>query len=266
MSSEYKHFCVLGPGKAGSTWFYNVMRYHRNVAVPRIKETYFFSENFSEGRSWYENMFNYNENTKLFGDFSNQNIFMENVIDNCETIYPNTTYFIFIRDPLSRLVSSYLFEKQIGFTGSLFDFVDFIGGVERFDNNEIINSVVSKYKNISLYIIDFNDIAKRPQELLDDICKVMNIPSVNLDGCDFDKNPSLKPRLSILSRFGKAVSSLLRNLGLYMLLQTLKDSKYVKNIFYTNTKAIISENDLVSAESLITESFYYKGKFGFLEK
>src|SRR5437763_2364401 len=50
-------FCVIGAGKAGTTWLFEVLTAHPDVAVARAKESMFFDEHYHRGIGWYHSLF-----------------------------------------------------------------------------------------------------------------------------------------------------------------------------------------------------------------
>src|SRR3954462_11418361 len=64
-------FCVIGAGKAGTTWMYEVLAAHSQVTVARAKETMYFDDNFHRGIGWYHSMFPDGAATDIVGEVSN---------------------------------------------------------------------------------------------------------------------------------------------------------------------------------------------------
>ena len=62
-------FVHIGPGRAGTTWFYNSLKNHSEIAFPCIKETEFFNNNFTKGLTYYQSLFE--QNGKFYGEVSN---------------------------------------------------------------------------------------------------------------------------------------------------------------------------------------------------
>ena len=50
-------FIFIGPSKAGSSWFFEILHEHPQVFVPLNKATFFFSEYYAQGIAWYERFF-----------------------------------------------------------------------------------------------------------------------------------------------------------------------------------------------------------------
>ena len=102
----------IGPGKAGTTWLYNQLSRHSEISTCKIKEPYFFTENFKYGFKWYKSLFSQNRPVRL--EISNRYIFeFEELNGNLKKFDENILIIYFDRDPFDR-TSAFLFEKQMG--------------------------------------------------------------------------------------------------------------------------------------------------------
>ena len=46
-------FIVVGPGRSGTSWLFNLLKEHNDILMPKIKETEYFNNNFHKGNGWY---------------------------------------------------------------------------------------------------------------------------------------------------------------------------------------------------------------------
>lgn len=59
-------FLGIGPPKAASTWLYQLLASHPDVAMSREKEPCFFSRHHSRGLGWYEAFFPEDEEERMY--------------------------------------------------------------------------------------------------------------------------------------------------------------------------------------------------------
>ena len=247
-----RHYCVLGPGKAGSTWLYNVLLQSDAVARPSIKESYFFSKP-EESAAAYERLFRSGPETVWFGDVSNQYYKSLSSIDNALRHYPDTLFIYLVRDPVDRFLSAWRFELKQGRAIDLASYAK-EWDLSMFDDRSILAAAQERIPPGQLMVIRFDDIAARPEHILDTLSEVMGITFNALPEARA-KNTSVQPRSRIAARLGRAVAQGLRKAGLLRVLQALKSNPMVTKLFYSNRPITVDDDDRALARTLLPETY-----------
>src|SRR3954447_16173126 len=114
-------FCVIGAGKAGTTWMYEVLAAHSQVTVARAKETMYFDDNFHRGVAWYHSMFPDEVTTNIVGEVSNSYLAAPTAPERIAAYNPGMRLVALLRDPIDRALSNYLFFVRNGQLNGSFD-------------------------------------------------------------------------------------------------------------------------------------------------
>jgi hypothetical protein len=110
----------VGPGKCGTSWVFEACRSHPGVNVGRIKEPGEFLRD-SPDIAAYERLW---QGPGVRCDFSNTYFFSETAAEGIRRYNPAARICITVREPLSRLVSQYMFMRRNGrFDGPIGDAV-----------------------------------------------------------------------------------------------------------------------------------------------
>ena len=100
----------VGPGKCGTSWLFEACRAHPDLNVGRIKEPGAFLQETSDIAA-YERLW---DGPGLRCDFSNTYFFSETAAEGIRRYNPGARICITVREPLSRLVSQYMFMRRNG--------------------------------------------------------------------------------------------------------------------------------------------------------
>src|SRR5437764_3145919 len=107
-------FSVIGAGKAGTTWLFEVLDAHPDVAMARAKETMFFDEHFHRGVDWYHSLFSYDGTPAAVGEVSNSYLAAPQAPARMASYNPDMRLVPLLRDPVDRALSNYLFFVRNG--------------------------------------------------------------------------------------------------------------------------------------------------------
>ena len=247
------HFCVLGPGKAGTTWLYHLFRENDQVCVPLIKETEFFKSNYSKGVEWYLSLFDFTTQHLAFGDISNQNYKSPDVIEKCLKLFPSTLFIYVLRDPRDRFLSAYRFELKQGRSLTIEAYAS-EWDLSLFDDQAIVRRLQECVPMGQLLLVRFEDISSRPHFVAQLIGRSLGVQFLSFPTQDA-RNTSVYPRSRVLAKSGRFVASQLRRLGFLRLLPRLKNSFFISRMFYTKIPVAHSHYDVLFVNKVIPEEF-----------
>jgi hypothetical protein len=111
------NFIVIGPGKSGTSWLYNVLGQHPEVCMSSAKETLYFEDYYHKGPGWYGRFFRKcsgDQQPRAVGEISNTYIFSPLAAERIAADFPHMKLIATLRDPTERAFSHYLFLRRNG--------------------------------------------------------------------------------------------------------------------------------------------------------
>jgi hypothetical protein len=101
-------FLGIGAQKAGTTWLYESLRLHPELAFPAGKEIHFWDRNRFRGIKWYQDLFDASAHKgKKCGEITPAYaILAKDVIAECYGYYPDLKIIYLLRNPKERAWSS----------------------------------------------------------------------------------------------------------------------------------------------------------------
>jgi hypothetical protein len=180
--SDVDHLCLpeflgIGAQKAGTTWLYENLRRHQEVFLPDRKELHYFDEAFHRPLRFYARHFEPGRH-KVKGEITPAySILPKERIRFIRTIMPAVRLIFIMRNPIDRAWSQAIMElvarknrKVEEVTHSEFKaFFKSESCMRRSDYLAILDNWLSVFPREQLYVGFFEDIAGRPQELLNNI-------------------------------------------------------------------------------------------------
>lgn len=107
-------FIFIGPSKAGSSWFYEILREHPQVFVPSNKATFFFTDHYAEGTGWYDKFFSGATQERAIGEVCHDYLASPAALSRIRDYRPETRLICCLRNPYSRALSSWRFFGRNG--------------------------------------------------------------------------------------------------------------------------------------------------------
>jgi hypothetical protein len=184
------NFLGIGAQKAGTTWVYENLRKHPEVAFPAGKEVHFWpapdSHNLNShmGEDWYQAKFADSPNTTN-GEITPAYGFLEiPTIKRIKEIYPELRLIYLVRNPLERAWSGAMMalkrsELKIGEASDQW-FIDHFrsqGSLRRGDYQSCIHNWQSVFGKRALLILKYEDIAINPHTVLEGISNHIGVDS-----------------------------------------------------------------------------------------
>lgn len=111
-------FLGIGAQKAGTTWLWQNLRYHRDIYLPRRKELHFLDEHWGEGYNWYLRHFGPRRvGNRLAGEATPSYLVTD--VDRIEIMHrinPDMKLLLMVREPVDRAWSAarYFARNQLG--------------------------------------------------------------------------------------------------------------------------------------------------------
>ena len=161
------NYMFLGAAKSATTTYYDILKNHKEVFVPKFKEPHFFNfdKNFSKGIDWYNQTYFGNvSEEKVIIDFTPtylySNLCAERIF-NC--LGPKMKFVVILRDPVDRAYSHYNHSVRDGHEEK--NFIDAINleakRIDKFKkNNDFLSELRCSYISQGMYFNMLNSYLK----------------------------------------------------------------------------------------------------------
>lgn len=264
-------FINIGPGRCATSWLYEILKSHPDVAMASVKETEYFNTNYAKGHAWYERHFPSGDQTAV-GEISNNYYLDPAVAKRIYDYNPATRIMLNLREPADLLRSFYQFGVRRGvemqdcdaalnqpigpIMGSGYEYRRSKKTLTPSDNCTLLDSVrlssrlqpfFDLFPSEQIYVLIYDRLKCEREQVLEEIYRFIGVdasfrPSI----ADQVVNTALTPKSKTIAKLATRTSFLLRRLGLYSVLNALKENALVKNILYSDKKARDAQADVLS--------------------
>jgi len=246
-------FIVIGPGRSGSTFLYQVFLEHPEICMPLdTKETNYFNHEYQRGLSWYSSFFEYCDPQKVAGEISNTYIYDDQVPGRINESFPYIKIITVLRNPFQRIISAYQFRKSVGeinpgtsFKEALELFPDLIS--DNFYGSELLR-YFKLFPKQNILIAFFDDLERSPRLFLQKIFNFLQVdPEFQSEIINRRINQSKSLRLPLIAPLVRFFADALRKLQLFGLLKKSKDSFFFNRILFNKTDSS-SKGEILTQE------------------
>lgn len=109
------NFIGIGAQKCASSWLYDILADHPEVAVSKNKELDFFSYHYEHGYNWYERQFTEKPTAKVVGEISPSYFNEASVPERARLYSSDLRILLSLRDPVERALSQHRHLVRIGY-------------------------------------------------------------------------------------------------------------------------------------------------------
>ena len=224
------HFIGIGAQKCGTTWLYEQLRHHPDIAFPAGKEVHFWDQHYAKGIEWYRGLFP-EQPGKTVGEITPAYaILPPEIIKEVHKEFPEAKLLYIIRDPVERAWSSALMalgrsEMRVEEASDQW-FIDHFysqGSVLRGDYERCINHWLEYYDKEQLYVADFAEIKTNPLAVIQKVCQ-----HIGADPLFYDQDMLSKLQKKVFEGSGQPIRK--------TLLLVLNDLYEEKRKFYNNIR------------------------------
>ena len=168
-------FIGIGGQKCGTTWLYEHLRHHPDIAFPAGKEVHFWDQQRHLGSEWWTGLFPRTDGRIRQGEITPAYaILNRETIREIRALCPDAALFISLRNPMARAWSSALMalgraEMEYAEASDQW-FIDHFrsqGSLRRGNYAACIDNWLSEYPLGRLQIVWFDDIIARPRSVLE---------------------------------------------------------------------------------------------------
>lgn len=216
------NYLFIGAAKSATTTFFDILKKHEDIFVPKFKEPHFFNidENYLKGLDWYKKTyFKDINNESIIIDFTPTYLYYKLCAERIfDSLGPNVKFVIILRNPVDRAYSHYNHSKRDGHEVSSFEDAVKLENerIEKFrDKNDFLSELRCSYISQGLYfemisaylkyfdlnnffIINFeSEVVQNLDQTLLKLSKFLKLDLSNLD-YEIHSNKSGKPKYKLL--------------------------------------------------------------------
>ena len=216
------NYMFIGAAKSATTTFFDILKKHEDIFVPKFKEPHFFNidENYLKGLDWYKKTyFKDINNESIIVDFTPTYLYYKLCAERIfDSLGPNVKFVIILRNPVDRAYSHYNHSKRDGHEVSSFEDAIKLENerIEKFrDKNDFLSELRCSYISQGLYfemisaylkyfdlnnffIINFeSEVVQNLDQTLLKLSKFLKLDLSNLD-YEIHSNKSGKPKYKLL--------------------------------------------------------------------
>lgn len=194
------NFIGIGAQKCASTWLYDILSDHPEVALSGKKELDFFSYHYEFGYRWYERQFPEIPGSKGVGEISPSYFNEASVPERVKLYAPNIKILLSLRDPVERALSQHRHLVRIGHVqGPDFSFetalADNPSYVEQGRYAEHLGRWRAIFPHQQIHVVLMEDIRKTPEEIASGVYAFLDLkPQHRSSALRELSNPSYIPR------------------------------------------------------------------------
>lgn len=227
-------FLFIGAAKCGSTWFFDVLREHPQIFVPRAKDIYYFDQHYDRPREWYERFFREAEpGHRRVGEISHDYLFSREAADRILADLGRIRLLACLRDPIDRAVSAYSFMCRNGTAAETFRAT--IEAQPRLIERGRYTEHVRYYRDRfgdALKIVLFDDLRQDPGAVALDCYRFLGVDE-DFAGESTDRRslPASRARVQWLARLTKQAAWRLREWGFADVIGRVKSSPLTSMLY-----------------------------------
>ena len=228
------NFIVIGPGRSGTTWMYQMLKQHPEVCVSSAKETLYFEEGYEKGLNWYGRFFRHCKGSNAIGEVSNTYFFSRLVAERIWNYNSDMRLISPLRNPIERLFSLYIFALRTAqLEGSFEEFINKNEWMlERHEYMGRIENYLRYFHREQVLIILYDDLRENPVNFAKQIYRFVDVSEEFVPGNVHERIEGAgKYRNKYLSKVLKKSALLIRYLGYPEIVTKVKE-KYLSKVLY----------------------------------
>lgn len=245
MSNE-PNFLYIGPDKSGSSWLFELLANNPGIFVPACKDIYYFDKYYHFGEDWYKSFFSSVKGESAIGEISHDYLFCEAASKRIRKFNPEMKLITFLRDPIDRTFSHYLYLLRSGMTKK--PIIEAVKDYPELIDNSNYAKHLKKYQwafdNKLILVKDFSELRNSEELFAKEIIDFLDVDLEHVELPGVVREAS-KARSYYLSKLIKFLAVKARALGFGKFVGHVKTSFVSRVLFkeYGNNKPGLADNE-----------------------
>lgn len=178
-AKEMRFVINVGAQKAGTSWLFKCLEEHPDVCTAKGKETHFFSNEQNPNLHKYlSSFFPEHKRERVMYESSTSYLYEPSVPQKINEVLGDVKIIVILRDPVARSLSHLNHLRNKGASNGLNDkqiLSKYPEIVEHSLYQKHLKAFCEKFSKQQLLILDFDDIADRPQEFLNNVTDFIGV-------------------------------------------------------------------------------------------
>jgi hypothetical protein len=221
-------FLFIGADKTGSTWLHRILLAHPQCFVPACKDIYFFDRYYDRGLEWYSSFFSKAPpDARAIGELSHDYLYSEPAAERIATLLPGVRLVVFLRNPVERTFSEYLYLVRSGLTRLPFReaLEEFPEAVDHSRYGQHLEPYLDRFDRSRIATFLTEDLRADPRAFAARVFEHLGLDFVGQLAYEDHVLPAGRPRNAVLARLARGASTLTRDLGFPGLVGRVKESR-----------------------------------------
>lgn len=247
--SRRPNFLFIGADKAGSSWLYEVLSSHRQVFVPPAKDLYFFDRFYAKGLDWYLGFFaQAPAEATCIGEICHDYLYSQEAAQRISKDLPGVRLMAFLREPVDRTFSHYLYmirsgRTQVPFRQALDEYPELL---EHSLYARHLEPYLRTFPAGAVRVFFYDDLRASQKDFARSVFGFLGIEW--MEDFDYEKKvrPASAPRSFLFAKLLKQGASLVRSLGWANFVGRVKNSSFVFKLYKpykAESKPVVSDED-----------------------
>jgi sulfotransferase family protein len=227
-------FLFIGADKTGSTWLHRILLAHPRCFVPPCKDIYFFDRYFERGFEWYASFFRKTPaDATAIGELSHDYLYSEAAAERIATLLPGVRLVVFLRNPVERTFSEYLYLVRSGLTRlPLREALEqFPEAVDHSRYAQHLEPYFDRFDRSQIGTFLTEDLRADPRAFAAGVLAHLGLDFVEQLAYEDHVLPAGKPRSAVLARLARGASTLTRDLGFPGLVGRVRESTLARLLY-----------------------------------
>lgn len=258
------NFLFIGADKCGSSWLHEVLSAHPQCYVPPAKDIYFFDRYYEKGLDWYFGFFRA-AGQKCVGEICHDYLYSKQVAQRIRRDLPDARLMAFLREPVERTFSHYLYmirsgRTRLAFRQALDTFPEL---VEHSLYAKNLAPYLDLFQEDKFRVFFYDDLKTSPRDFAKAVFDFLEIDW--MDTFEYEKKvrPASAPRSFLFAKLLKQGAMKARGMGWANLVGRIKTSSYVSRLYkpyaYGN-KPVVTEEDKSYLDTVFAEDIARLGE------
>ncbi|HZO97822.1 MAG TPA: sulfotransferase [Gaiellaceae bacterium] len=227
-------FLFIGADRSGSTWLFRVLRAHPQCFVPPAKDLYYFDRFYRRGLDWYAAFFREAPASAVAGELSHDYLYSPEAADRIASVLPDARLLVFLRHPVDRAFSEYLFLVRSGLVRSgelrrtLAENPD---PVEHSRYARYLHAYLDRFPRERVGVFLYDELQQDPAAFARRVFEFLGVGFV--DGLPYGERAlgAARPRSRVIARGVKAAATVTRGAGFPTLVGRVKSSPVARLLY-----------------------------------